>query len=296
MSLAVSIINYNSKNLLEPLLKSLLSQKVKGMEIWVVDNNSPDDGVEMVKKEFKDVHLIESPENGGFAKGHNLALKKITTDYVLILNPDTKLPDGVIGEMIKFMEDNPDCGVASCKIVGQGKQLNSNGGDLPVGLALFSWIFNLEMVPGLESLTGNFHRTDPEYYQKAHSVGWVGGTFMMIRKNVFNKIGFIPEDYFMYFEDADFCYQARKKNIKVMINPQLSIEHIGGASSKDPRYTQFKGEMKGLQIFYLKEFGFLAYLLVRLLIYLGTILRIIAFTVIGKPKIAKTYRRVIWAI
>jgi GT2 family glycosyltransferase len=296
MSIAISIINYNSKELLRPLLKNLLSQKINGAEIWVVDNNSPDNGKEMIKKEFKQVHLIESGENGGFAKGHNLVLKKIKTELVLLLNPDTKIPNGAIEQMIKFMTENPNCDISSCKIINSKKTLDSNGGDLPEGGPLLSWLFNLEMVPGLEKIFGNFHREDSKYYENVHQVGWVGGTFMMIRSSVFKKIGFLPEEYFMYFEDSDFCYQAHKKNIPVMINPKVTIEHIGGASSVDPRFSQFKGEMKGLQIFYLKEFGFLAYVLVRLLIYLGTFLRIIAFAIIGKTNIAKTYGRVITAI
>lgn len=233
MKTSVSIINYNSLDHLKPLLNDLLKQK--DLELWVVDNDSPDKGVEIIKKEYKKVNLIQSKENGGFAKGHNLVLKKIDTKYVLILNPDTKIPDDAIGKMVEFMEDHPKCGIASCKIVGFDKSLHSNGGDLPVGASLFSWIFNLEMIPGVEQVMGNFHRTDEDYYKKAQTVGWVGGTFMMIKKEVFEKIGYLPEEYFMYFEDTDFCYKATTAGFEVMINPEVVIEHASGASSDNPR-------------------------------------------------------------
>jgi GT2 family glycosyltransferase len=291
---AVSIINYNSIELLKPLLKNLLGQI--GVEVWVVDNDSPDKGAEVIKKDFGKVHLIESKENGGFAKGQNLALKKISTDYALILNPDTKIPDDAISKMVEFMDAHPKCGVSSCKIIGFDGKLHSNGGDFPIRGALFSWLFNLESLPGAENVLGNFHQTGLDYYSKVKSVDWVGGTIMFVRTEVFKKIGFLPEDYFMYFEDTDFCYQVKKGGFEIMINPEVTIKHASGASSDNPRLAQFKGEMKGLEIFYRKEFGTLAALFVKMLIYLAVFLRMIAFYLVGKPKVAQTYGKVLATI
>jgi GT2 family glycosyltransferase len=294
-SLAISIINYNSKELVRNLLKKLLKTKNKNWQIWLVDNDSPDKGGRELKKEFPEINFIESKENGGFAKGHNLVLKQIKADYCLILNPDTEFEPIVIEKMLEFLKQNRSCGVASCKLLNPDKTIQANGGDLPLGMALLVWLFNLEMF-GLDKIFGCFHRADDDYYQKAHEVGWVGGTFMFIKTEIFKKAGFLPEEYFMYFEDTDFCYQVQKKSIKVMINPAAEVTHSGGASSSNPRLAQFRGEMRGLVIFYRKEFGGVATMLVKFLVYLAVSLRIAAFGLLGKSTLAKTYSQVLQSI
>lgn len=293
MSVVVSIVNYNSEKYLANLLRDLDNQDVGDLEIWLVDNASPDRGGIKLKKKFKNIRLIESKENVGFAKGHNLVLRQITADYALILNPDTRIPKNAVSEMINFMARYPGCGIASCRIVGFDGRLQPNGGDLPLGMALLVWLFNLESVPGMESLFGSFHRTEPGYYRQPRPVGWVGGTFMMVRNNVFKKIGFLPEEYFMYFEDVDFCYRAGKVGVGAMINGDLEIRHLGGGSSDDPRLAQFKGELIGLERFYEKEFGWPGKLFIKLLIYKTLFLRIAAFWLVGRKRLSATYRRVL---
>src|SRR3712207_18876 len=111
----VSIINYNSKETLKRCLESIFSQKWENeVEVWVVDNNSPDNGKKMVKEQFKQVRLIESDENGGFAKGQNQALKKMKVDYAVLLNPDTLVSPGAIDKMVSFMKEYPRCGISAC--------------------------------------------------------------------------------------------------------------------------------------------------------------------------------------
>lgn len=291
-SVAVSVINYNSEENLRKLLKKIFAQSYK-VDIWLVDNDSPDKGGKRLKKGFPKINLIESKENDGFAKGHNLALRKIKTDYTLIINPDVEVPEGAIGEMANFMEKHPSCGVSSCRIVDYDNKLQSNGGDLPFGGPLLVWSFNLEMFPAVEKLLGNFHRTQKEYYKQTRVVGWVGGTFMFIRNEILEKTGYLPEKYFMYFEDVHFCYRVQKEGFKVMLNPEVTIRHQGGASSKDPRLAQFKGEWVGLEKFYHQQIGILGLLLIKLLAYVSIFVRVIAFGLIGKLNISKVYWKVL---
>ncbi len=307
LKIAVTTINYNSKENLRKLLKKIFNQRlsrsslrenkaslpVENLEVWMIDNDSPDKGGVELKKQFPKLNFIESKDNVGFAKGHNLALKKIHADYILIINPDVEIPDGAIADMVEFMEKNPDCGVSSSKLIYADGTVQSNGGDLPLGMPLLVWLFNLEMIPGLEKALGNFHRTDLGYYKSPHQVGWVGGTFMFLRREILEKVGFLPEEYFMYFEDTDFCYQVQKKGYKVMINPEVTIKHFGGASSNDPKFAQFKGEAVGLEIFYQKYFNKLEVMMIKLLLLISVAFRIIAFAIAGKPAVAKIYWRVL---
>ncbi len=292
MKIAVSIVSFNTRDLLRNCLRQVFRQVGDfSLDVWVIDNASLDFSAEMVEKEFSKVHLITSDKNSGFARGHNQILKQIKADYVLILNPDTKIPEDAITKMVDFMQKE-NCQIASCKIIGFDKKLHSNGGDLPFGMALFSWLFNLE---GL-GVKPNFHRQEGDYYQKAREVGWVGGTFLMVKQEVFSRTGFLNEDYFMYFEDVDFCFKAKKAGLKVMINPGVVVEHASGASSSDPRLFQWKSELWGLIHFYKKNTSALEAFLVKILVYKSIILRMIAFGLLGRLTVAKTYGKVLVSI
>lgn len=290
MKVAISVASYNTKDLTSDCLKSILQKKwLSEVEVWVVDNASTDGSADYIKKNFPTVHLIENSENMGFAKAHNQIFKKMRASYYLVLNSDTLMEKGVIDRMITFMEQDQKIGVASCKIVGFDDKLQPNGGDLPLGLVIFNWLFNLESF----GFKDNFHRNEVSYYQAPHPVGWVSGNFMMIKRKVLDKIGGFNEKFFMYFEDAEFCFRACKSGFKVMINPDVSIKHLSGGSLDDPHLRQWAGEYQGLVIFYSLHFGFLASLLVKLLIYISTILRILAFVVVGKIRYSLTYAKVI---
>lgn len=289
--LIISIINYKTKNLTGDCIESLNEQKIRiRHEIWLIDNASNDGSVEFFKKKFPQVKIIESDRNLGFAGGHNLSLKKISTKYVLILNSDTKVLDGTIDHMVNFMEQQKEVGISGCRILNFDGTLQPNAGDLPLGAGLINWLFNLESL-GIKS--PSFHRNDPSYYKKTHEVGWVSGNFMLVRKEVLDKIGLLNEDFFMYFEDVEFCMRARKAGFKVMIDPRVEIEHLSGGSLDEPKLRQWSGELKGLALFYREHFGLLASILLKILIFLALILRMLAFSLTGKIKYAKTYAKVI---
>lgn len=293
ISLSVSIVSFNTKDLLRGILKQLEKQRFDGqIDIWVLDNNSSDNSAEMVESEFPTIHLIKSAINSGFAAGHNQILKKISSDLVLILNPDVKIPSDAISKMVKFILDYPKCAIASCKINYFSGKESSNGGDLPLGLSLLSWLFNLEIL----GVRTNFHRDDRDYYTVAHEVGWVSGTLMIARTQVLKKLGYFDENYFMYFEDTQLCYKAKKAGYSIMINPDLTIEHASGASSIDPRFKQWSGEFGGLIKFYENQFGFIASFFVRILVYLVIVLRMIAFSIKGNLAVSKTYGKVLFSI
>lgn len=288
MLVTVSIVSFNSSQLIKDCLNSLLRFKYQNkVQVVVVDNASSDNSVAVIKKEFPQIKLIESKKNLGFAGGHNLVLKNIKSDFYLILNPDTQVPENVIDPMVKFLAQYPNCGIASCKVLNFNGSLQPNGGNLPNFLSVFSWLFNLDVL-GLPSL----HRNEISYYKKPHPVGWVSGNFMMIKKEVVDKIGPLNEEYFMYFEDIDYCFKANKNNFKVMINPAVSIKHLSGGSLDQPKLRQWTGEFKGLILFYQKQ-NFLVGLGVRLLVYLASILRMVLFFIIGKFNISLTYAKVI---
>lgn len=292
MNVLISIVNFNTEKLLKDCLVSILQKKWRNnVKIFVLDNGSSDGSVSMIKNEFPQVELIENKINEGFGAGHNKVFEKGDADYFLVLNSDTTIEGDVLDDMVDFIE-GIDCGIASCKILDFGGKLQPNAGDLPLGLSLISWLFNLEAV-GIKS---SFHRNEPLFYETAHNVGWVSGNFMMIKTKVFEKIGYFDEEYFMYFEDTDFCFRAKRAGFKIMINPKTYIKHLSGGSLDDPKLRQWSGEFRGLIHFYFKNFGFMSGVGVKLLSYLAIVLRIIFFGIAGKLNISLTYGKVIASI
>ncbi len=292
--LSVSIINYKTKQLTEKCLQSIFNKKWKtDFDVYILDNASKDGSVEYLRTRFPQFNVVESEENVGFGAGHNINLKKITTKYVLILNSDTEILDDVIDRMVLFMDEHKQVGVSSCKIVGFDDKLQPNGGDLPFGATLFTWLLNLESL-GIKN--PNFHRQEKDYYDNTHEVGWVSGNFMIARIDVLQKVNFFTEDYFMYFEDVDLCLKVKEAGFKIMLYPQVTIKHLSGGSADNPKLRQWIGEYKGLLRFYQKRFGVLSSLLLKLMIYFATFLRIIAFAIVGKIDYSLTYAKVIKSI
>lgn len=286
MKVVVSIVNYNTLELTKNCLESILQKNWKNnLEIWLVDNASKDGSAPFFKNNFPQIHLIVNKENMGFGRAHNLVFQKAKGDFFLVLNSDTLIGDGAIDEMVSFVQEN-ECDLASCKILGFEGKLQPNGGDLPMGMALFSWLFNLEILGAKK----NFHRNEKSYYEMSREVGWISGNFILISQKALKKLRGFDENYFMYFEDTEICFRAKKAGLKIMINPGVSIKHLSGGSWESPRLNQWRGELKGLLIFYKGAF------VLRLLIYLSTLLRVISFALIGKFKLSLTYARIIASI
>lgn len=297
MDLSIIIVNFNTKQLLSDCLSSIFKQDLKEkFRVVVVDNASSDESVDMVKREFPQVEVIESHKNLGFAGGNNLGLKKFESKYYLLLNSDTIVPAGSLGSLVNFM-DNSDFGVGSCKLRTRDGSLQPNAGDLPFGLPLIFWLSGLDdILPKIGESLPSFHRKFKSFYQGEKEVGWVSGSVMIIKKEVVEKIGGLDEGIFMYCEDTDYCIRARKAGFKVGWTDKAEIIHLGGGSSKDPKLVQWVGEFKGLVYIYKKHLGILAGFILKIFILMFTIVRMAAFFIVGKFSVSITYAKLLFSI
>lgn len=290
MNAAVVILSYNTKDLLRSCLDSVFSQKsIQKFDFWVVDNASSDGSAEMVAEVFNQVKLIKSRTNLGFTGGNNLALKEIKSDVVILLNSDTIVKGNALNELVKAMQEH-EFSVASCKLLSADGSLQPNAGDLPFGLPLINWL------SGLGKFFPSFHRSSASYYQGTKEVGWVSGSVMAVRQEVFSKIGFLDEKIFMYAEDVDFCYRAKRVGFKIGWTDKAEVIHLGGGSSSDPHFKQWLGEFQGLIYIYRKYYGELAGFGLKILLYPFIILRILAFIVIGRLEYSYTYAKILLAL
>ncbi|MBN2639005.1 MAG: glycosyltransferase [Bacteroidales bacterium] len=255
MQLSVVIVNYNVSRFLEQCLISVFkATKNVETEVWVVDNNSVDDSVEMVKSRFAEVKIIENRTNLGFAKANNQAIKQAKGKYVLLLNPDTVVETDTFEKTIRFMDEHPDAGGLGVKMLdGSGKFLPESKRGLPTPATAFYKIFGLSRLFPHSKKFSRYHLGFLNE-NEVHEVDVLAGAFMLIRKSVLNKIGVLDESFFMYGEDVDISYRITLAGFKNYYFPETRIIHYKGESTKKSSVNYVLVFYKAMIIFARKHF------------------------------------------
>jgi GT2 family glycosyltransferase len=253
LDVSVLVVNHNARPYLRNCLSSLYNrQSAHSWETLVIDNASSDGSVEMVSTLFPEVKVLANSSNLGFARACNQGAAASRGRYLLLLNPDTVLLSSVDG-LVEFMDSNPKCGVVG------GRVLNVDGTSQPTCRSFPS----LSLLPfGRESpltrlLPGNpWSRTflcTEMGYKEAHMVDAVAGVFMMLRKQLYDQIDGFDEDYFLFVEDIDLCYRARKAGWEICYVPHASIIHFGGRSTRSAKTRAMYQHYRGIHKFFLKH-------------------------------------------
>lgn len=231
--LSVIIVNYNVCYFLEQALKSVLNGvKHIDAEIFVVDNNSVDGSVEMVREKFPEVVLIDNQDNVGFSKANNQAIRQSTGEYVLLLNPDTVVEEETFSKCCQFMDDHPDAGGLGVKMVdGSGEFLPESKRALPTPEVAFYKIFGLSSLFSKSKRFGKYHLGYLDE-DEVHEVEILAGAFMLMRRQALDEVGLLDEDYFMYGEDIDLSWRLIKGGYKNYYYPETRIIHYKGESTK----------------------------------------------------------------
>ena len=226
-------------------------------EIIVIDNNSQDDSCEMLKQQFPKVKLIENKENLGFSKGNNIGVEQAKGEYVCILNPDTVVAEDTFETLLTFAEKQNNLGIVGCKLIdGVGVFLPESKRNVPTPKV------------AIKKILGD----SKSYYQNQIKEDEVGkasvfvGAFMLLKRDVYNKVNGFDEDYFMYGEDIDLSYKIKQAGFENHYFGNTTVIHYKGESTlKDKTYAKrFYGAM---QIFYKKHFK--SNLLFDILVWLG---------------------------
>ena len=256
MKLSVIIVNYNVEYFLEQCLHSVY-KAIEGMEaeIFVVDNHSADGSLRMLHKNFPQINLIANQENLGFAKANNQAIQQAKGEYILLLNPDTLVEADTFIKTVSFMDQTPDAGGLGVKMVnGEGAFLPESKRSLPRPNVAFYKIFGLSKLFKKSQRFGKYHLTylDPN---EIHAVEVLSGAFMLLRKSVLDKIGYLDEDFFMYGEDIDLSYRIMQSGFKNYYFPQTRIIHYKGESTKKSSINYVLVFYKAMQIFAKKHFS-----------------------------------------
>ncbi|MBF8250051.1 MAG: hypothetical protein HW400_652 [Candidatus Levybacteria bacterium] len=289
LDLSIIIGNYNTEKLLEKTISSVYRNiKNISFEIIVVDDGSSDRSVEMVKNKFPKIKIRENAKNLGYSKTYNIGTRLSKSRYVLHLNSDiffTK--DSSLDLIIKFMDKNQNIGISGCKIIKRDGSLDMPcKRSLPTIINVFSQTIGLyKIFPKIKSL--NYYLTyipDDEIAR----IECIMGAFMLIRKELIKKIGYLDERFFIYSEDIDYCYRAIKAGWSVYYFPKIKIKHMHGGTTQQFKFKYLLNFHKGMFLYYNKHFARKNLFLVNYLIYSGILLRLAFFTVIGLLSEAKS--------
>jgi GT2 family glycosyltransferase len=228
LNVSIVIVNYNGRGLLRQCLKSIyqnLHHTDRQYKVVVVDNNSSDDSVAMVREQFPAVRLIPLKQNSGYARGVNIGLRSIEARYYLILNMDTTIVQPhAIELMIDFMNTHSDVGLAGPKLVNPDGSTQVSCCRFPKFFYpvlrrtfLRSTIFARKIIRYYLMLDWNHQETMP--------VDWVIGTGMLVRHEALQQVGLMDERFFMYFEDVDWCRRFWANGWKICYLADIKIVH-----------------------------------------------------------------------
>lgn len=295
LDLSVIILSYNTKDITLRCLdklkvsKDYCEKRLKNkIEVIVLDNGSSDGSAEFIKSDYPWVKLIVSKENLGFSRGNNIALKEVKNPFILLLNSDVYLEEESLYKALAYFRVNLNCDVLGARLNYSTGTLQPSSGNLPNPLNIIFWILGLSLIPLIDQLIPPFHPKDKTFFSKAHQVGWVMGAFFMLKQKVYESTSGFDENLFMYMEEVEWCKRIKDKGYKIWYVPQVSVVHLHGASTNFDLSPSFLNELKGIK-FYLKKYYKFLYLPVKLFLVIGLILRVIAFSLLGKTKRARVY-------
>ncbi len=254
MDLSIIIVNYNVKEFLQNLLHSIIkSAEGISYEIIIVDNASNDGSVEFIGEKFPQINLIANSTNLGFGKANNQALALAKGKYLLLLNPDTLLREDTLQKMINFFETTPDAGIAGCKILNPDGTLQlACRRSFPGPWTSFCKVTGLSSLFSRSRIFARYNLTYLDENQ-TYEVDAISGSFMMIRKEVYEKIGGFDEQFFMYGEDLDLCYRIQKSGYKVYYVHTTQIIHYKGESTKRSSLDETKIFYEAMNLFVKKH-------------------------------------------
>jgi len=254
--LSVVIVNYNVKHFIEQCLFSVLKASENiACEIFVVDNNSVDGSVTIIKDKFPQVNLIVNKANTGFSVANNQAIRLAKGEYVLLLNPDTVVQEDTFTKVITFMNTHADAGGLGVKMLdGQGNFAPESKRGLPTPFVAFYKMVGLSRFFPNSSKFGKYHLSYLPQDQ-INEVDVLSGAFMLMRKSVLDKIGLLDETFFMYGEDIDLSYRIQKAGYKNYYFPETQIIHYKGESTKRSSLNYVIIFYKAMAIFSRKHFS-----------------------------------------
>ena len=278
IEVSVVIVNWNTCDLLRDCLQSIVDQTSANCEMIVVDNASADASAQMVRDEFPQAVLIANTENNGFAAANNQGLAVARGEHVLLLNPDTIILDSAIDKMMEWLARHPDVGCVGCQVMEGPDVIQRTCFAEPGLLNLFIVDFGLMRLGGVIALFARPWYTNWDR-KSERDVDVVSGMFMLVPRHVLEKVGPLDDAFFVYSEEADWCYRIRQAGWRCVFSPEAQIIHLDGGSKSTSqiRSRMYVQMQKSHLIYSRKHHGQVGYLGTKLIYILSATLRLALF-------------------
>lgn len=250
MNLSISIVNWNTKDILKKCLDSIYKSSYRDLEVFVVDNASTDGSNEMVKNQFPQVNLISNTQNIGFARANNQAIRSSHGKYILVLNPDVILYEDTLEQMANFMETHPQAGAIGIKL------LNEDGIELKKGyfrkfpsipqiILFYTMLENISLKN--KWLTNRYW--EPIDTSNIMEIPQVPGACLLAKR----ELALFDERFQLFFEDVDLCYRIKKSGWKMYFVSNIKAIHIGAQSIGMLSYTELATRFFNSMYLYFKK-------------------------------------------
>lgn len=299
--LSIVVVSWNTKDLLRACLDSVFAYPPAApFEVWVVDNDSHDGSVAMVRQRFPQVKLIENKDNVGFAQANNQAIEHCEGEYVLLLNPDTEVKPRALTELVTFLDHNPAAGAAGSRLLNPDGSLQPSCHPAPtLGRELWR-LFHLDNVRP-------FGRYDMHQWDtgQPRDVDVLQGAALAVRKHILDQIGFLDGDYFIYSEEVDLCFRIQRAGWRLYWVPASRVVHYGGQSTRQVAEKMFLQLYLGKLKYFRKHYGRLAGVAYKWILLLASLMRLMLtpFAWLQKPPqrqhnflLARYYQRLLLSL
>lgn len=294
---SVILVSFNTRELTLATIDSLYASVVDPefrVEVIVADNASHDGSASAVAEQFPQVTLIRSQENLGFGRGNNLGARSARGRALLLLNTDTIVGRGAVEAMYESLYRDSGCGVVGAYLENPDGSYQNSVLLLPTVWRTFCTFFWLEQFSGwIPAFGGMFDRRTPGDTER--TVEAVHGAALMIRRDLFERLGGFDPAYFMYFEECDLCRRVADEGAEIRSVPSARIVHLEGQSSRERPGWIYHAMRVSRMIYVRKHLSFVAGLAVPVIVGVGYALRIILYSIAGivVPRLGRIARNIV---
>ncbi len=254
MDVSVIIVNYNTKDLTANCIRFVYASKtIYSFEIILVDNASSDGSIEEIRASFPDVRIIANKENVGFGRANNQAAEIALGRYLYVLNSDTEIEKDVIDKIVCYGDLNQNAGIIGTKVIFPNGQLQENYYKFPSLSSEFIF-FTLGIIKSKAWFLFQLNKYKSYPLNEPFEVDVISGCSMFVRRQVYEEVGLFDINFFMYYEDSEFCHRVKNSGYKCIYFPLTVVKHIhkGSASKNDENFKLLLSCFKGACLYFTK--------------------------------------------
>lgn len=274
--LSIVIVSFKTRDYLRRCLDSVevYSEPLR-VETIVVDNASGDGTVDMLASQFPDTDLIANDENRGFASACNQGIRVASGRHILLLNPDTEIRPNTLPTMVKFLDEHPRVGALGCLVLDEHREPSSTGHVIPGLGTAFVHAFRLKPIlkafiprgrlapKWLRDIVGRYAGEFRSRRDVPYPVDYLSGCCLLFRRNVVETVGYLDENFFLDWEDVDFCHRMKTEGWQLYYHPGVSIIHQWEAARKANVRRSLIARYRSMLYFYCKTYGPFAFAVVK---------------------------------